>query len=58
MVRRFVDRRDFAAWRALSEHHRIDRDSKEFHERSGLVDIIEIAGLPMFKEIPYVQSPA
>lgn len=31
----------------------IDRDRKEFHERSGLVDIIEIAGLPMFKEIPY-----
>lgn len=31
----------------------IDRDSKEFHERSGLVDIIEMAGLPMFKEIPY-----
>ena len=33
----------------------IDRDSKEFHERSGLVDIIEMAGLPMFKEIPYAQ---
>lgn len=31
----------------------IDRDSKEFHERSGLVDIIELAGLPMFEEIPY-----
>ena len=31
----------------------IDRDSKEFHERSGLVDIIEMAGLPMFNEIPY-----
>ena len=34
----------------------IDRDSKEFHERSGLVDIIEIAGLPMFTEIPYAQQ--
>ena len=33
----------------------IDRDSKEFHERSGLVDIIEMAGLPMFNEIPYAQ---
>ena len=32
----------------------IDRDSKEFHERSGLVDIIQMAGLPMFKEIPYL----
>jgi deoxyadenosine/deoxycytidine kinase len=31
----------------------IDRDSKEFHERSGLVDIIRMAGLPMFAEIPY-----
>ena len=31
----------------------IDRDSKEFHERSGLVDIITMAGLPMFSEIPY-----
>jgi deoxyadenosine/deoxycytidine kinase len=31
----------------------IDRDSKEFHERSGLVDIIAMAGLPMFTEIPY-----
>ena len=34
----------------------IDRDSKEFHERSGLVDIIGIAGLPMFTEIPYAQG--
>jgi deoxyadenosine/deoxycytidine kinase len=31
----------------------IDRDSKEFHERRGLVDIIRMAGLPMFCEIPY-----
>jgi len=34
----------------------IDRDSKEFHERSGLVDIITMAGLPMFNEIPYAQQ--
>jgi len=33
----------------------IDRDSKEFHERGGLVDIITIAGLPMFAEIPYLR---
>jgi deoxyadenosine/deoxycytidine kinase len=33
----------------------IDRDSKEFHERQGLVDIIRIAGLPMFEEIPYAR---
>ena len=31
----------------------IDRDSKEFHERHGLVDIINSARLPMFAEIPY-----
>ena len=31
----------------------IDRDSKEFHERAGLVSIIAMAGLPMFEEIPY-----
>ena len=34
----------------------IDRDSKEFHERSGLVDIITMAGLPMFTEIPYFRQ--
>jgi deoxyadenosine/deoxycytidine kinase len=31
----------------------IDRDSKEFHDREGLVDIIKMAGLPMFREVPY-----
>ena len=31
----------------------IDRDSKEFHDREGLVSIIQAAGLPMFREIPY-----
>jgi deoxyadenosine/deoxycytidine kinase len=31
----------------------IDRDSKEFHERAGLLDIIAAAELPMFEEIPY-----
>jgi len=31
----------------------IDRDSKEFHEREGLVSMIKLAALPMFKEIPY-----
>ena len=33
----------------------IDRDSKEFHERRGLLEIINAAGLPMFKEIPYAR---
>lgn len=31
----------------------INRDAKEFHERDGLLSIIEAAGLPMFQEIPY-----
>jgi len=31
----------------------IDRDHKEFHSRAGLVAIIEAAGLPPFREIPY-----
>ncbi len=31
----------------------VDRDGKEFHERQGLVDIIEAARLPRFVEIPY-----
>lgn len=35
----------------------IDRDSKEFHERSGLLDIIRLAELPMFGEIPYTRFP-
>ena len=34
----------------------IDRDSKEFHERTGLVSIIKLAALPMFTEIPYQRS--
>jgi deoxyadenosine/deoxycytidine kinase len=31
----------------------IERDRIEFHERAGLMHIIETAGLPMFREIPY-----
>src|SRR6187431_2181430 len=34
----------------------IDRDSKEFHERDGLLDIIAAAGLPPFRAIPYDRS--
>lgn len=33
----------------------IDRDGTEFHERRGLLDIIKLASLPPFKEIPYEQ---
>ena len=34
----------------------INRDSKEFHERQGLIDIITMARLPMFREIPYQRA--
>jgi len=33
----------------------IDRDGKEFHERSGLLEIIRTAKLPPFREVPYEQ---
>jgi deoxyadenosine/deoxycytidine kinase len=33
----------------------IDRDGLEFHERSGLLQIILAARLPMFKDIPYLR---
>ena len=35
----------------------IDRDQKEFHERDGLLQIIELAALPMFEAIPYRSAP-
>lgn len=55
MVRRFrlID----TAFRRLAPRYPntivIDRDGKEFHERGGLLDIINAAGLPMHHEIPY-----
>ena len=33
----------------------IDRDRKEFHDRGGLVEVIDAAGLPPFREVPYRQ---
>ncbi len=33
----------------------IDRDGIEFHERSGLLDVIAAAALPMFNDVPYVR---
>jgi deoxyadenosine/deoxycytidine kinase len=33
----------------------IDRDGKEFHEREGLAEIVRLASLPPFGEIPYKQ---
>ena len=35
----------------------VDRDGMEFHERSGLDDIIAAAGLPAYREVPYEQLP-
>jgi deoxyadenosine/deoxycytidine kinase len=55
MVRRFrlID----AEFRRLAPQYLntivIDRDGMEFHERSGLIDIVNAAGLPMYPEIPY-----
>ena len=31
----------------------INRDNREFHDRDGLIEIVKIAGLPMFEEVPY-----
>jgi deoxyadenosine/deoxycytidine kinase len=31
----------------------VNRDNMEFHSRQGLIAIIEAAGLPMFREVPY-----
>jgi len=33
----------------------INRDNKEFHHRDGLLEIIAAAGLPPFREVPYLQ---
>jgi deoxyadenosine/deoxycytidine kinase len=55
MVRRFtlID----SEFRRLAPHYPdtvvINRDNMEFHGRPGLKAIIEAAGLPMFREIPY-----
>jgi deoxyadenosine/deoxycytidine kinase len=55
MVRRFrlID----AEFRRLAPQYPntivIDRDGMEFHERSGLLEIISAARLPMYQEIPY-----
>jgi deoxyadenosine/deoxycytidine kinase len=33
----------------------INRDQREFHDRDGLRHIIDVAGLPPFREVPYRQ---
>ena len=55
MVRRFrlID----AEFRRLAPQYPntvvIDRDHREFHKREHLIEIITLAGLPMFREVPY-----
>jgi deoxyadenosine/deoxycytidine kinase len=55
MVRRFrlID----AEFRRLAPKYKntvvINRDGREFHDRAGLTYIIDAAGLPPFREIPY-----
>lgn len=57
MVRRFrlID----AEFRRLAPLYEstvvLDRDGVEFHERGGLERIIDLAGLPRFRDIPYEQ---
>jgi deoxyadenosine/deoxycytidine kinase len=56
MVRRFrlIDHE----FRRLAPSYRntvvINRDGMEFHSRRGLTDVIRLANLPMFREIPYI----
>jgi deoxyadenosine/deoxycytidine kinase len=57
MVRRFrlIDKEFRRLAPLYSNTVVIDRDGLEFHERSGLLQIILAARLPMFKDIPYVR---
>ena len=57
MVRRFtlIDHE----FRRLAPHYPntvvVNRDNMEFHGRLGLKAIVEAAGLPMFREVPYAR---
>jgi deoxyadenosine/deoxycytidine kinase len=57
MVRRFrlIDREFRRLAPLYANTVVIDRDGIEFHERDGLMRIIDAAGLPMFREVPYFQ---
>ena len=58
MVRRFrlIDREFRRLAPLYPEARVIDRDGREFHDRSGLLHIIEAAGLPAFREVPYART--
>ena len=55
MVRRFrlIDAEFRRLAPAYPNHVIINRDGMEFHARGGLMDVITLAGLPPFPEIPY-----
>ena len=55
MVRRFrlIDREFRRLAPAYPNTVVINRDGMEFHTRSGLAEVISLAKLPMFREIPY-----
>ena len=55
MVRRFrlIDAEFRRLASAAANAVVIDRDAREFHRREGLVDVIRLARLPMFSEVPY-----
>jgi len=57
MVRRFrlIDREFRRLAPASPNTVVINRDGVEFHDRAGLMHIIEAAGLPPFQEVPYEQ---
>ncbi len=57
MVRRFrlIDAEFRRLARGYANTVVIDRDGMEFHTRDGLTRIINIAGLPPFREVPYRQ---
>jgi deoxyadenosine/deoxycytidine kinase len=58
MVRRFqlIDREFRRLAPLYSNTVVIDRDGMEFHDREGLMRIIDLARLPRFKEIPYTPA--
>jgi deoxyadenosine/deoxycytidine kinase len=55
MVRRFrlIDREFRRLAPLYPDAIVINRDNREFHDRQGLMEIIRLAGLPPFVEVPY-----
>jgi deoxyadenosine/deoxycytidine kinase len=55
MVRRFrlIDREFRRLAPLYADAILVNRDNREFHDRKGLMEIIKLAGLPLFGEVPY-----